>query len=169
MKLVAGERYCLPEENYFVEVTAGKVEVYAITHQKEDFHQMYLMELNAGAAAFPSFDDFGNIRIEVHAITDSELKTVSANEIAPSELAQLIRTWFKNLTALSWLRLLADKGDDTLETWLDGSVIGDAQDNQSLWEIFIDNESICLTNKAKLNVWNMRWSIAPTESPLFTK
>lgn len=142
MKLVAGERYCLPEENSFVEVTAGKVEVYAVAHQKENFRQMYLMELSAGGAAFPSFDDFGKIKIEVHALTDSELKTVSANEITPAELAQLIRSWFKNLVALPWLRLLADKGDDVLETWLDGSVIGEAQDNQSLWEIFIDNENI---------------------------
>ncbi|MBQ6298227.1 MAG: NHLP bacteriocin export ABC transporter permease/ATPase subunit [Selenomonadaceae bacterium] len=142
MKLVAGERYCLPEENSFVEITAGKVEVYAVTHQKENFRQMYLMELNAGEAAFPSFDDFENIKIEVHALTDSELKTVSVNEIAPSELAQLIRSWFKNLIALPFLRLLADKGDDTLATWLDGSLIGDSQDNQSLWEIFIDNQSI---------------------------
>ena len=142
MKLVAGERYCLPEENSFVEITAGKVEVYAVTHQKENFRQMYLMELNAGEAAFPSFDDFEKIKIEVHALTDSELKTVSVNEIAPSELAQLIRSWFKNLIALPFLRLLADKGDDTLATWLDGSLIGDSQDNQSLWEIFIDNQSI---------------------------
>lgn len=52
------------------------------------------------------------------------MKTVSANEIAPAELA----------------KLMADKDDDTLGTWLDGSVIGDEQDNQSLWEIFIDNE-----------------------------
>ena len=142
MKLVAGERYCLPEENSFVEITTGKVEVYAVTHQKENFRQMYLMELNAGAAAFPSFDEFGAIKIEVHALTDSELKTVSANEIVSSELAQLIRSWFKNLVASPWLRLLADKGDDVLGTWLDGSIIGDAQDNQSLWEIFVDNESI---------------------------
>lgn len=142
MKLVEGKRYCLPEENSFIEVTAGKVEIYAVAHEKENFRQMYLMELNAGEAAFPSFDDFEKIKIEVHALTDSELKTVSANEIAPAELARLMRTWFKNLMALHWLRLLADKGDDTLETWLDGSVIGDAQDNQSLWETFIDNESI---------------------------
>ena len=142
MKLVASERYCLPEENSFVEIKAGKVEVYAVTHEKENFRQMYLMELNAGAAAFPSFDDFEKIKIEVHAMTDSELKTISANEIAPAELAKLMRLWFKNLIALHWLRLLADKGDDTLATWLDGSVIGDDLDNQSLWETFIDNESI---------------------------
>ena len=142
MKLVAGERYCLPEENSFVEVTAGKVEVYAVTHQKENFRQMYLMELSAGEAAFPSFDDFEKIKIEVHALTNSELKTVSANEIAPYELAQLIRSWFKNLIALPFLRLLADKGDDTLATWIDGSLIGDSLDNQSLWEIFVDNEGI---------------------------
>ena len=37
---------------------------------------------------------------------------------------------------------MADKGDDTLETWLDGSVIGDEQDKQSLWKTFIDNEGI---------------------------
>ena len=142
MKLVASERYCLPEENSFVEIKAGKVEVYAVTHEKENFRQMYLMELNAGAAAFPSFDDFEKIKIEVHAMTDSELKTISANEIAPAELAKLMRLWFKNLIALHWLRLLADKGDDTLATWLDGSVIGDDLDNQSLWETFIDNENI---------------------------
>ena len=140
MKLVAGERYCLPEENSFVEVTAGKVEVYAVAH--EDFRQIYLMELSAGEAAFPSFDDFEKIKIEVHALTDSELKTVAADEIAPAELAELMRLWFKNLIELSWLRLLADKGDDTLNTWLDGSVIGDDLDNQLLWEIFIDNASL---------------------------
>lgn len=142
MKLVEGERYCLPEENSFVEITKGKVEVYAVTPQKDDFRQMYLMELNAGTAAFPSCDDFEKIKIEVHALTDSELKTVSANEPTSAELAELMRSWFKNLVALPWLRLLEDKGDDTLKTWFDGSVIDDDQDNQSLWETFIVNESL---------------------------
>lgn len=143
MKLIAGERFRLSEETALVKMIKGKVEVYVATRQKKDFRQIFLMELNAGEAAFPSFDEFDVTEILIYAVEDSELAKVSVNEIEVAELAKLMRLWFKNLIKLSWLRLLADRGDDVLRAWLDESVIGEEiKDRETLWKIFAYNESI---------------------------
>ncbi len=65
--------------------------------KKKDFRQIFLIELNAGEAAFPSFDEFDVTEILIYAVEDSELAKVSANEIEVAELAKLMRLWFKNL------------------------------------------------------------------------
>lgn len=46
---------------------------------------------------------------------------------------------FAELIKSSWLRLLADKGDDILITWLDGTVLEGADD---LTESFRENQGI---------------------------
>lgn len=98
---------------------------------------------NYGEAAFPSFDEFDEIEIMLYASENSELAKVSSTELEVVELARLMCLWFKKLIALPWLKLLADKGDDTLKTWLDDSVIGEEiQDHEKFWATFADNESI---------------------------
>ena len=143
MKLIAGERFRLSEENSFFQIITGKVEVYAVTRQKSDFRQMFLMELSAGEAAFPAFDEFEETEIVLYATEDSELAKMSPTALEVSELARLMRLWFRKLIALPWMRLLADKGDEQLKPWLDGTVIGEElQDHETLWTTFTDNENI---------------------------
>ena len=139
MKLLAGQRLKLHDEDKFVRLKSGAAEVYAITHLKESFRQIFLMELPINGAAYPSLDEFERIDTQIYAVQDSELEILSFNEVAPSEQANLMRAWFQNLIKLPWLRLLADKGDDTLIKWREKNFLDDAQD---LLEAFSENEGI---------------------------
>ena len=123
MKLSAGERYTLTDEKSYIALTAGRAEVYAVTRQKVSFRQMFLTELAAGEAAFPSMDEFGAIDVLIYAVEDAEFEELPFDGAEPSALALQMKQWFGRLVGLPWLRLLADRGDDVLKTWADGSVL----------------------------------------------
>ena len=55
MKLFAGERFLLQDENKYVKAVSGKMEAYAVTRKKQSFRQIFLTELAPGQAAFPRF------------------------------------------------------------------------------------------------------------------
>ena len=59
MKLTAGQRFRLTDENKFVYVKSGFVETYAMTRDSQYFRQMFLLELFEGDAAYPILDNFG--------------------------------------------------------------------------------------------------------------
>ena len=94
MKLLAGQRFRLREENKFMRLKSGEAEVYAITHLKESFRQIFLMELPINGAAYPSLDEFEQIDIQIYAVQDSELEILSFNELEPLEQSKLMRAWF---------------------------------------------------------------------------
>ena len=143
MKLIAGERFRLHDDNSYIKLVSGKLEAYAVTRKKQSFRQIFLTELAPGQAAFPSMDEFEQIDVLVYAVEDSELAETSLAETAAEELLPLMRQWFAALVSLPWLRLLADKGDEVLRKWADGSVLaGQEQDRESLLEDFADNEGI---------------------------
>lgn len=143
MKLLAGQRFKLHDEDKFVRLKSGAAEVYAVTQLKESFRQIFLMELPINGAAYPSLDEFERIDTQIYAVQDSELEILSFNEISPLEQANLMRSWFKNLINLSWLRLLADKGDDILINWVNGQVLRGSEDNfENLINDFTENEQI---------------------------
>ena len=143
MKLLAGQRFKLQDEDKFVRLKSGAAEVYAVTQLKESFRQIFLMELPINGAAYPSLDEFERIDTQIYAVQDSELEILSFNEIEPSEQANLMRAWFQNLIKLSWLRLLADKGDDVLIHWVNGQVLrGSEDDLEDLIDDFTENEQI---------------------------
>ena len=143
MKLLAGQRFKLQDEDKFVCLKSGAAEVYAVTQLKESFRQIFLMELPINGAAYPSLDEFERIDTQIYAVQDSELEILSFNEIEPSEQANLMRAWFQNLIKLSWLRLLADKGDDVLIHWVNGQVLrGSEDDLEDLIDDFTENEQI---------------------------
>ena len=143
MKLLAGQRYRLRAENQFVRLQSGVAEVYAVTQLKESFRQIFLMELAISEAAYPSLDEFEQIDIQIYAVQDSELEVLSLDDLAPLEQANLMRTWFRNLIKLPWLRLIADKGDDVLIPWINGNVLrGSEDDSESLLDDFTENEQI---------------------------
>ena len=143
MKLIAGERFRLHDDNTYIKLVSGKLEAYAVTRKKQSFRQIFLTEVAPGQAAFPSMDEFEQIDVLVYAVEDSELTETSLSEIAPEELLPLMRQWFAALVSLPWLRLLADKGDEVLRKWADGSVLaGHEQDRENLLADFADNEGI---------------------------
>ncbi|MBR1760102.1 MAG: NHLP bacteriocin export ABC transporter permease/ATPase subunit [Schwartzia sp.] len=143
MKLTAGERYLLTDEKSYITLAAGRAEVYAVTRRTISYRRMFLSELAVGDAAFPSMDEFGEIDVLVYVVEDAELEIRPMDGAEPAALAPLMRMWFRRLVALPWLRLLADRGDDVLKTWADGSVLeGTETDMAALSQAFAENEAI---------------------------
>ena len=143
MKLSAGERYTLTDEKSYITLTAGRAEVYAVTRQTASFRQIFLTELAVGEAAFPSMDEFGEIDVTVYAVEDAEFSVTPFAGSEPGALAPQMKRWFGRLVALPWLRLLADRGDDALKQWADGSVLNGAEsDEETLYREFAENEGI---------------------------
>ena len=143
MQLMAGQRIVIEDENKFLLLQSGKVEVYAVTDNEETFRQFYMMTVDVGEAVFPAMDDFGEIKISVYAVEDSDLQVNYLAQHSPNELQALMRKWFKDaLKKMSWLQLLADKGDETLLSWQAGTVLQDKTDLNELIAAFTDNEQI---------------------------
>ena len=137
--LTAGERLRLEDGEQLALVETGKVEVYAVTREEGSFRQQFLVELEAGGAAFPTLDEFERTETIIYASEETRLSILAFEEVPRDELEILMRRWFAELIKLSWLRLLADKGDDILITWLDGTVLAGAPD---LTEAFRENQGI---------------------------
>ncbi|MCR5029943.1 MAG: NHLP bacteriocin export ABC transporter permease/ATPase subunit [Selenomonadaceae bacterium] len=143
MKLAAGERYLLTDEKSYIVLMSGRAEVYAVTRQKISFRQIFLSELTEREAAFPSMDEFGEIDVLIYAVQDAEFELLPMAEAEPVALASLMKAWFGQIVALPWLRLLADRGDDVLKTWADGSVLdGNMAEMEPLLHAFSENEAI---------------------------
>ena len=143
MKLAAGGRFRLPDDTTYIKVITGKLEAYALTRRQTSYRQIFLMELGPGEAAFPSMDEFEQIDVQIYAVEDSELEECVFEGADPSQLAPLMRNWFTELIRLPWLRLMADRGDEVLKKWADGSVLAGGEENlDSLLEEFADNEGI---------------------------
>ncbi len=143
MQIVAGKRFRIPDDNTYIEVISGKVEVYAVTRKKISFRRIFLMELTSGGTAFPPMDEFEQIDILVHAVEDAELEVRTLAESEVSVLRSQMKNWFARLLDLPWLRLMADRGDDVLKTWENGAVsLGEGDDRDALMERFEDNEGI---------------------------
>ena len=143
MQLAAGERFRLPEKKAFIKILKGKAEVYAVTRKNISYRQIFLAELSAGDAAFPPMDEFEQIDVLVYAESDAEIEEIPFSEMDAETLAPLMRQWFAALVRLPWLRLLADRGDDVLKTWADGSVLrGEEHDASALLAAFEENEGI---------------------------
>lgn len=142
MKLLAGERYALEEKDTAYLLTSGQAEAYAV--MAGGGRRLFLMELAPGAAAFPSMDEFEEITVEIYAASDVELTEIPLSEDeSAANLMPLMLRWFRELVNLPWLRLIADRGDDVLKTWVDGSVFERAaQDGLGIMEAFAENEGI---------------------------
>ncbi|MBQ9366093.1 MAG: hypothetical protein IJT82_09970 [Schwartzia sp.] len=108
MKLSAGERFRLPDEQKLWRVLSGKVEVYAVTRKNTSFRQMFLTEVAEGEAAFPPCDEFNQIDMLLYATEDTEVEEVPFEKMAAAELVPLMRKWFASLMFLPWVRLMAD-------------------------------------------------------------
>lgn len=137
--LTAGDRFKLEDGARLALVEAGKIEVYAVTRAEGSFRQQFLCELAAGEAAFPSLDEFKQTETQIYAVEDSRIKILTFEEVERDQLKILMRKWFAELIKLSWLSLLADKGDDVLIKWREENFLDDAED---LLEAFSEHEGI---------------------------
>ena len=143
VRLAAGERFLLSNPDAFVRLVSGQAEVYAVTRNKSSFRRIFLIELAENEAAFPSLDEFNKIDILIYAKEDAELIEIPLDNVENSELVIIMRRWFQALMSVSWLQLIADRGDEMLLLWKDGNVFGETQDDRdALMEEFAEHEGI---------------------------
>ena len=90
MELQAGKRWQLTKEDSFLTLASGQVEVYAVTQDKDEFRQSYLLTLEAGKAIFPAMDEFEEIDVLIYAVKDSVLEEKSFLDMDPHELQPLM-------------------------------------------------------------------------------
>ncbi len=142
MKLKAGQRYRLQDEQAFLQLQSGSCEIYAVTRRKTSYRQVFLLELQLGQAAFPSLDEFAEMDILVYAVEDSVLEQHSMSEMDITAMRLLMQQWFRGLVEVPWLKLLADRGDDVLLRWQQGNVLSDQTTLAELLKDFVENEQI---------------------------
>ena len=147
-KLLAGQRLLLEDHKCFFQVLSGTVEVYAATKMGEEgpaplsFRQTYLLGLAVGAAAFPLYDEFGEIVIQIYAVEDAEYRICSLEAVPAADLSELIEAWFKGLIRIPWLRALADKGDDMLQLWQQGGMMAEFTDCREVLAEYEEHEQV---------------------------
>ena len=137
--LSSGERYILEDFSRLAIVESGKIEVYAVTRAENSFRKQFLIELTAESAAFPSLDEFEQVEFLIFAVEDTQIKICRFEEILTEKLKFFMQKWFGEMIKISWLELLANKGDDTLIKWREKNFIDDADD---LLKNFRENEGI---------------------------
>ena len=142
MQLSAGQRISLSDENKFLYIVSGKVEVYAVTDVDVSFRQKFLIAVDGGGAVFPSMDELSDIHIVVAAVEDVVMEERPFALEKVDSLRPLMKRWFEKLIMIPWLQLLADKGDETLLAWRNGSVLNDSTDLDALMLEFVDNEAL---------------------------
>ena len=142
MKLLTGQRLRLESNETFARLISGRVEAYAITRDASSFRQIYLCDVQAGDAAFPSLDDFDLIDIILHCTEDADIELIELDQCADDELKSLLKGWFAKLIELPWLKFLADTGDDMLIQWRDGSLFAQAETSDDIRAEFAEHEQL---------------------------
>ena len=142
MKLLAGQRFSIDDNSSYILVVSGKVEAYAVTTNKSSFRQTFLINIEAGQAAFPALDKFKKINIILYAVEDSELEKQYFDNSSIDNLKPLMSLWLKNLTNISWIANLANHGDDVILSWSKSNLFEKSNSIKDLLNIFTDNEQI---------------------------
>lgn len=146
--LYAGQRLLLKNEAVFFRLISGSAEVYGVTGKKNEhgdalsFRRCYLIDIGAGDMTFPSLDEFDEIQTQIYALEDLEYILIPIEEIDAEEFKRGATLWFSRMVEISWLRLLADMGDDMLREWKRGSIFERLFDKNEIFLKFIDNEEI---------------------------
>ena len=143
MKLFAGEQLRLTDNEKFLKVISGKLKVFAITRSNASFRQIFLMDVVENDAAYPALDNMSVADIMLYAATDAEVELQPFDAVPSETQAVLCASWFKNLSCLPWIRILADKGDDMLRFWVSGTIFqGLEHSPNELRDEFIAHEEI---------------------------
>lgn len=136
IRLASGMRADIKNAAY--EVAEGMVEVYAKTGDiaSLSFRRIFLTELMQKSLVFPSMDDdFNEITIEIFATEDTILREIPLAEANESILRPNMENFLYNLSSLSWISLIADKGDDALLSWRNKTALKN-KDSKSFIEEF---------------------------------
>ncbi|MBR3723648.1 MAG: NHLP bacteriocin export ABC transporter permease/ATPase subunit [Selenomonadaceae bacterium] len=139
--LAAGDRRRLKDETRFLRIISGAAEVYAVTSDKSEFRQTFLMKLAVNDAAFPSMDEFGWLDTEIYATEDTTVEELSFAEVSETELKSIMTDWFSHLVDVPWIRLQTDRGDDILKTWQNRTVLKEVGEG-GLIDAFCENQQI---------------------------
>lgn len=138
MQIVPGQSFTLKDETKFIRVIEGRLEVYAATKFSDDkkadskfFRQMFLTEISAGDAAYPALDAFEQIEIILKAAEKVEVEILNFDAVAPHEQIELMRHWFSRLADLPSIKFLADRGDEDLNSWRNGTIF---QSKETLYQ-----------------------------------
>ena len=140
--ILAGQRLLVQDETRLFQVLSGSLEVYAVTREGASFRRCYLMEAPAGETVFPAMDEFEEIHLQVYATEDARILPLSFEEMEMDVLRSRMDAWFGALIKIPWLRLLADKGDDMLQTWQRGTALAGSETREELLKNFRRNEQI---------------------------
>lgn len=75
-------------------------------------------------------------------MTDAELEVMQMSTLPPTVLRLLITRWFAELEKLSWIRILADKGDEVLLSWREKKVFTNEKTLAQVTATFEENARI---------------------------
>lgn len=143
IRLNAGERVKITENNNFLVVQSGIAEIYAVLKENPKiFRQSLLMERREKEPIFPTYDEFERLESFVYALTDCELIKQNYNEVTPLSLQESMTDWLKSLTDLSWVKSIIDNGDEELKKWRNKQIFDDTDsDNFEVFEAVFKKES----------------------------
>lgn len=143
MELFSGERFFLDDEKNFLKIISGKVEVYVVSGDEKNFRQIFIMYRQSGEFIFPALDDVKAVKIMIYAVEDSVIENFSSTQLDADELKSSMTDWFENLISLQWLRLIADRGDEVLKTWIKKNIFDECgDDKKKILDTFTHNEQI---------------------------
>ena len=146
--LSAGQRLLLKNDAVLLQITRGSAEVYGVTRNKDgvgdalSFRRCYLMDIGEGEEAFPSRDEFKEIRIQIYALENLEYCLYPLESLEIEKLRTGMIRWFSKLIELPWLRLMADKGDDILQEWKSGNIFRNFSTKEDLLAEFDEHEEV---------------------------
>ena len=146
--LSAGQRLLLKNDAVLLQLISGSAEIYGVTRRKGrgdealSFRRCYLMDIGAGEMAFPSLDEFEEIRVQIYALEDLEYRLLPMEEADAEELRRGMNSWFSRMVELPWLRLIADKGDDMLREWKRGSIFSGMAGREEILAEFREHEEV---------------------------
>lgn len=121
MLLSSGLRYTLSDDNKLIRITEGKLELYAVTKEKIAGGRIFLRELSRGDVAFPATDEFQELVFELLATTDTKLEEIAYSSLDKKILVSYMQTFLFNITEISWVEMLIERGDNTFVSWKNGS------------------------------------------------
>ena len=147
-RLIPGERVYIKRNYVFAAILQGNCELYASFKGSKSYRQLFLTEFSAGTVVFPTDDQFGMTEFFVYAKTETVLElylsdsTEAIDAFGMEGLRQAMKHWFASLIEISWLKFLADRGDDMLMLWSQEDFLTAESDIPSLQQTFSKHQEI---------------------------
>ena len=148
--LSAGKRLPIRQEDAaFFQIVQGTGEIYAVN--QEHGQQIFLLERSAGALVFPLQEVLMKMELFLYAKTDVVIEAcpmsflenqLAGDAVFLTELREGMQQWFAALLEVSWLKFLANRGDDMLVQWEQPGFLSTAETGAALWKQFSEHQDI---------------------------